>query len=109
MKKLITALAGLSLLATAAPAMAQRYDRGQPRAGVSLTFSVGDHGRRYYDPYRFNRDRQWRNYNNQWRYRTQYRYVPTCFGDEVAIRSPYNYNRYICVDRDDLNRYNWDR
>jgi len=101
MNKLMTALAGLSMIASV-PAMAQHYDHGRndSRAGVSIQLSTGDNGRRYYDPWRFNQHREWR--NERLRYSQQYRYVPDCRGREVAIRSPYNYNRYTCVNQEDL-------
>jgi hypothetical protein len=102
MKKLLTALAGISMLATAAPSMAQHHgDWNRSRSGVELSFSIGNNGRQYIDPYQNNMHDRWRQ-NREWRTFQQYRYVPRCRGDDVAVRSPYNYNRYICVDRDDL-------
>jgi hypothetical protein len=84
LKKLGTALAALGLTASAVPAAAVT----QPQ--VSFELRVGnkpEHFRRYFDG------------------RRNFRHYPRCNRWEVAVRNPYRYNRYICVDREVYRQY----
>lgn len=109
MKKILSAIVGLGLIAGAsAPAMAQHYqyrDRGSLviRGGdrdTGITLRLGtNNGRQYYYADRS----EWRDWRgDRYRHARHYRYVPRCYGDDIAVRSPYHYGRYVCIDRDDL-------
>lgn len=51
-------------------------------------------------------DSRWeRKYKRYYDSHEQYRRYPRCRPWEIAVRNPYRYNRYICVDRDVYRDY----
>ena len=94
MSKLLLALAALGLTVPTVPAVAK------PQVEFGLSIRSGD---RYNNDWR--RDPRFRNYYGSQRHYNNY---PRCNRWEVAVRNPYRYNRYICVDRDHYRTY-WNR
>ena len=88
-KKLLLGFAALGLTATAVPATAQ------PRVDFELSIGNRDYTRDGFRGYHRQPRPEWKHYNRS-------KYYPRCNRWEVAVRSPYYRNYWICIDKRDL-------